>query len=132
MGGTRVEAVRGVFDGWSRGDFRSSAGLLDPHALLIIEDKFPDWGVYLGREQIAGYMRDLLQGWSEFSIRAESYHDAGDSVVVQVRQRGVGRTSGIATELAYFQVFTFRGEAIIRIDSITDREEAFATVGLRG
>jgi hypothetical protein len=51
-------------------------------------------------------------------------------VVVQVRQRGVGTSSGVATEDRYFQVWTFRGDAIIRIESIRERDEALEAVGL--
>jgi ketosteroid isomerase-like protein len=56
---------------------------------------------------------------------------AGDSVVVQVHQRGVGLSSGVVTELRYFQVWTFRGDSIIRIESIGEREQALEAVGLR-
>jgi hypothetical protein len=51
--------------------------------------------------------------------------------VIQVRQRGVGVSSGVVTELRYFQVWTFRGDAIIRIESIREREQALEAVGLR-
>jgi ketosteroid isomerase-like protein len=64
-------------------------------------------------------------------MEAEDFFDAGDSVVVQIRQRGVGRSSGAVTELRYFQVWTFRGDAIIRIESILEREQALEAVGLR-
>jgi hypothetical protein len=50
---------------------------------------------------------------------------------VEVLQRGVGLSSGIETELHYFQVWTFRGDAIIRIESIAEREQALEAVGLR-
>jgi hypothetical protein len=51
--------------------------------------------------------------------------------VIQVRQRGVGVSSGVVTELRYFQVWTLRGDAIIRIESIREREQALEAVGLR-
>ena len=127
---SRVDIVRRIFEEWSRGDFRTSTDMLDPHALLVIHDDFPDWGLYLGLEQIAGYMRGLLEGWSDFTMTAEGFVDAGDSVVVYVRQRGVGRTSGIATENTYAHILTFRGDSIIRLESIVDRAAALAMVGL--
>jgi ketosteroid isomerase-like protein len=100
--------------------------------LLVLRPEFPDAGVYLGPEQIATYTRrDLLASWADFIIEAEDFIDAGDSVVVQVHQRGVGLSSGVVTELRYFMVWTFRGDAIIRIESIQGREEALETVGLR-
>lgn len=127
---SRVEAVRRIYEDWSRGNFGSPDRYLDEHALLIIHDDFPDWGLYLGLEQIAGYMRNFLEGFSELTMTAEGFLDAGDTVVVQVRQRGVGPASGIATEIAYSQVLTFRGDSIIRIESLVDRARALAMAGL--
>jgi ketosteroid isomerase-like protein len=127
---SRVDIVRSIFEEWSHGDFRTSSKLLDEHALLVIHDDFPDWGLYLGVEQIGGYMRGLLEGFVDFTMTAERFVDAGDSVVVYVIQRGAGRTSGIVTENAYAQVLTFRGDSIIRIESIGDRAKALAMVGL--
>jgi ketosteroid isomerase-like protein len=129
---SRVEAVRKIFDEWARGDFSSTTSTLDEHALLVIHDDFPDWGLYLGLEQIAGYMRGLLGGFSEFTMTAEGFLDAGDTVVVQVRQRGVGPASGIATEIGYSQLLTFRGDLIVRIESLVDRDRALAMAGLSG
>lgn len=130
MSQARVEAVRGIFEKWERGDFRSTTDVLDEHALLIIHDDFPDWGLYLGMEQIAGYMRGFLEGFSELTMTAEGFVDAGDTVVVAVRQRGVGPASGIATEITYSSVLTFRGDRLIRMESIGDRARALAMAGL--
>lgn len=123
--------VRRIFDEWGRGDFRGAAALFDPYVLLVLHPEFPDPGTYLGPEAIANYTRDLLAAWEDFSIVAEDFVDAGDTVVVEVRQRGVGRSSGVVTELRYVQVFTFRGDAIIRIESFAERDQALEAVGLR-
>lgn len=128
----KLDVVRGIFEAWSRGDFRAAERLFDPHVLLILRPEFPESGVYHGPGEIASYTRGLLASWEHFSIEAEEFAAAGDSVVVGVKQRGVGRASGLVTELRYFQVFTFRNDSIIRIESIGDREEALAVVGLRG
>src|SRR4051812_26804730 len=100
--------------------------------MFILRPEFPDPGLYVGREQIAKYTRDLLASWSEFTIEAKDVVEAGDSVVVEIIQRGVGLSSGIATESVYFHVWTFRGDSILRIESIRDRADAMAVVGLEG
>jgi ketosteroid isomerase-like protein len=132
MPGERVEVLRRVYDDWARGDFRPVAELFDPHVVLVLRQEFPDAGAYHGPEEIATYTRrDLLGSWADFRIEAEDFFEAGDSVVVQIHQRGVGLSSGLATDLRYFMVWTFRGNAIIRIESILDREQALEAVGLR-
>lgn len=131
MSGERVEVIRRVYDDWARGDFRPAAQLFDPHVLLVLRPEFPDAGAYLGPEEIATYTRrDLLASWADFSIEAEEFFEAGDSVVVQIHQRGVGLSSGVVTDLRYFMVWTFRGHAVIRIESSQGREQALEAVGL--
>ena len=124
--------MRRIYAGWGRGDFRAGTELYDPHGVLVLRPEFPESGVYVGPDAIADYTRDLLASYRGFAIEAEELIDAGDSVVVRVLQRAVGRSSGAPTELSYFQVFTFRGDSIVRIESIAEREDALAAVGLSG
>ena len=130
MSAERVETMRRIYDGFGRGDFSAPVLLFDKHVVLVLRRRFPDAGVYVGPEAVADYTRDLLKGWTDFKIKGEEFIDAGDSVVVQVLQIGVGATSHAMTELRYYQVWTFRGESIIRVESISTREEALAEVGL--
>ncbi len=128
--------VRAVYERYQEGDFRASADLLDPHAILVL-DKPGDWGLeipqegrYVGREAIAQYTRDLVKPWTEFTMEAEQVVEAGDTVVVSVYQRGVGITSGVPAELRYYTLWTFRGRNVIRIESFRERREALKAAGL--
>ena len=47
-----------------------------------------------------------------------------------VLQRGVGDGSGLATEFRYFQVWSFRGRKVIRLENFRERAEALEAVGL--
>jgi hypothetical protein len=51
-------------------------------------------------------------------------------VLVSVRQFGIGRASGIGGELRYFHVWTFRGDKVIRLEAIIDRDDACTAAGL--
>jgi ketosteroid isomerase-like protein len=135
MSEERVETVRAVYAHWSEGDFRASAHLLDPHVVLVLGPEFgpdsPDTETYLGAEAVAAYTRGLLEAWTPFTMEAEEVVAAGDSVLVGVRQRGVGSTSGVPTEMRYFTLWTFRGRSVIRIESFRERAEALEAAGLR-
>jgi ketosteroid isomerase-like protein len=129
MSEAHVESIRRIFDAWGRGDFRVGADLYDPHVLLVIRPEFPEAGVYRGPAEIRRYTKQLLAAWDAFAIAGEEFISAGDSVVVGVRQHGTGAGSGLATELRYFQVWTFRGKSVIRIESVRERSEALEAVG---
>ncbi len=130
MSRQHVDTMRRIYADWGEGNFHSGVELFDPHVMLVLRPEFPDAGVYVGPEQIAGYMRDLFTALARFAIEGESFVDAGDTVLVGVRQRGIGPASQAETEIRYFQAWTFRGEAVIRIESIRERAQALEAVGL--
>jgi len=126
-----VEIVRGVYDCWSQGDFRTPfETVMDEHVVFVMPPDLPDSGTYYGREALAGYSRNFLAPWSKIAIEAEEVIPAGDSVVVAVRQHGAGDSSGIETEIRYHQIWTLRGGKAIRLEAIRDRNEALAAAGL--
>ena len=130
MTADRAETLRRIYDEWGRGNFRAGTELFDLNVLLVLRPEFPEPGAYVGPERIGGYMHDLLASYAGFAIAGKDFVAAGDSVVVEVHQTGTGATSGAPTSHDYFQVWTFRGDSVIRIESIYDRRDALAAVGL--
>ena len=127
----RVGIVREVYEGWAHGDFRRGTTLYDPHLVLVLQPPLPEAGPHYGREGIRRYMReDFLQDFPDATISGEEFLDAGDSVVVRVEQRATGPRSGAPVQMSYYQVWTFRGDSVIRIESIMERRDALQAVGL--
>ena len=124
-----VEIVRGVYERWSEGDFRTT-DVFDPKVVFVLPPEFPDTGAYLGIEAVAGYMRDFLEPWTHITIEAEEILEAGDTVLVGLLQHGVGDASGAETELRYFQLWSFRGGRVIRLENFRERAEALEAAGL--
>jgi ketosteroid isomerase-like protein len=135
MSEENVKTVRAIYERFSEGDFHASADVLDPHVVLVLGPEFgpesPGAGTYLGAEAVAAYTREsLLAPWADFAMEAEEIVAAGDSVLVAVHQRGVGRTSGVPAELRYYTLWSFRGGKVIRIQSFRNRGEALEAAGL--
>jgi ketosteroid isomerase-like protein len=125
-----VEVVRQIYERWGRGDFRAGVELYDPFVQLVLRPEFPDAGVYRGLDEIAQYMRDhFLADFENAVIVGEEFLGAGDSVVVRVNQQATGPGSRAPVAMRYYQVWTFRGRSVIRIESIREREEALEAVG---
>jgi ketosteroid isomerase-like protein len=132
MSQKNVELVRRIYERWGHGDFRAGTDLYDPHVLLVLRPEFPDAGAYCGPDEIRRYMReDFLADLEGAVIVGEEFLDAGDSVVVGVNQQATGAGSGAPVGMRYYQVWTFRGRSVIRIESIREREEALEAAGLR-
>lgn len=130
MSQPKLDALERLYERWSQGDFSASVELFDRLALLVIGEGFPDTGPYLGLEGYRRYTRMFLEPWKRVTIEAEEMIPAGDSVVVAVRQAGAGMGSGATTEFRYVQVWTFRGDRVIRMETFRERSDALRAVGL--
>jgi ketosteroid isomerase-like protein len=125
-----VETLRRLYERWGRGDF-SGTEIYDKHIVLVLRHGFPESGAHYGRDAISTYMReDFLKDFTDARIAGEEFIDAGDSVIVKVDQQAIGPRSGAPVRMTYFQVWTFRGDTVVRLESIMERGDALAAVGL--
>jgi ketosteroid isomerase-like protein len=110
MPSSNVEAVQGVYERWSRGDFAASLDVLDPEVVFVVRSPLPEAGRYEGLASVRDYTRGFLEPWTRITIEAEEYTPAGEHVLAVVRQRGQGRAVGL--------------------ESIWERSEALQAAGL--
>ncbi len=124
------ETVREIYARWAQGDFTAGVELWDDASVFVLSPEFPDSGVYVGRGQMGKYMHQFLEPWEQLTITCITLNTVGDSVVAEVRQEGKGEMSGATTGFNYFQVWSFRGGTLLRLENIMQREEAVrATAG---
>ena len=123
MAEENVEAVRRIYERWAEGDFRAGTDLFDPEMEFVLSAEFPDTGTYRGPAAISAYMRGFLEPWERLTIAAEELTDAGDQVIAKVLQSGVGAASGVPASDRYFQVWTFRGGRVVRMENFRDRPD---------
>ena len=127
-----LEIVRGIYDAWAKGDFSGGAADLDPEVVFVVRPPYPDPGVFHGPGAVKDYMLRFLAQWEHYAIDAERYEEAGDTILVYIRQRGTGKGSGVESEIRTHTLFTFRGDRIIRIENVIDEGEALKAAGLSG
>jgi ketosteroid isomerase-like protein len=127
-----IETVRRIFDGWAKGDFSVGADALDPHVTVVVRPPFIEFGVFHGPEGIREWFLVFLEQFERMTMEATDLRAVGDTVVVEVLQRGEGKASGIDMELSFFMLFTFRGAMIVRIETVMAEAEALEAVGLPG
>ena len=86
--------------------------------------------VEMGRDKaIKGFQR-YWGTWDEYAIDPVEFIDAGQSVVVVVREHGRGKGSGVPVEGENFQLWTFRGGKLIRWEPFRSKAEALEAAGL--
>jgi ketosteroid isomerase-like protein len=128
MSEQNVEKVRSALEAFRRGDV--DAALEHAHADLISTRTDPDGAVFHGRDGLLALMADWVEGFEEWSYRAEEFIDAGDHVLVRLYQWGRGMGSGAPVDGDYWLTYAFEGGNVKRFTIYSDRSEAFASVGL--
>jgi SnoaL-like domain len=106
--------------------------LVDPE--LTIEMVGPEYvRQRLTYEGIDGYIeawQDWLTPYESYRAETEEFIDAGDKVVLLVRQLGQTKTGSVPIEAHSAVVFTFRAGKLARLEFYLDRDRAMKAAGL--
>ncbi|HEY7151074.1 MAG TPA: nuclear transport factor 2 family protein [Solirubrobacterales bacterium] len=138
MSQANVEIVRSLAEGFQRRQHEQAFDYYDPEIewdSSRLDALIPDIaGVYHGHQGVREYWRNWLSAWSDLEVEIQDVLDAGDDVVLLLRnQRQWGRHSGITTELPpYGMVFTIRDGKVVRWRGYPDQESALEAAGLSG
>jgi ketosteroid isomerase-like protein len=136
MSQENVEIVRTLAEGFQHRQHEQAFDLYDPEiewdSSRMAERQPDNAGVYHGHDGVRAFWRDWLSAWSDLHFEIQDLLDAGDEVVLLVRdQRQWGRRSGIATDVPpYGMVFTLRDGKVIRVRAYPEQESALEAAGL--
>ena len=83
-----------------------------------------------GRAVVERFCREFWGTWAEYSAEPQEFIDAGDHVVVEVHERGEGKSSGVPFERTHVQVWTLRNRRLVRWRLFADKSEALEAAGL--
>jgi len=88
--------------------------------------------VYRGHDGVRQYWRENISVFGEVDFEIEELIDAGDQVLAVIREREVGRASGVPVEATHLAVYTLSGGKVIQMQVFDDRQQALEAAGLRG
>ena len=113
-----VDAFWAMLDEYAVWDLRKW-----PHALDVD-------GVVVGRDAVLKASRRYWGAWEDYRMDIEEVLDAGQSVMVILREQGRGKSSGVPVSQQHPQLWTFRDGLIIRWESFGTRGQALEAAGL--
>jgi ketosteroid isomerase-like protein len=133
MSRENVELVRAAWQAWKRGDMEAIFAFYDP--AIVWDQTHYETGelsaVYHGHDGVRQFFRQWLAPFEKYYAHPEEFIDAGEAVVVRIRQRGRGKQSGAEVEMPpYWQVYRLRAGRAVRIEVYRDEGEALEAVGL--
>src|SRR5918995_5582715 len=129
MSKENVELVRGGFTAFQDGDVSRMLDLMADDLVTYRSD--PDGATYHGKEGFLNATADWTEDFSEWSAIPEEFIDAGDRVLVRVRQMARGMASGIPVEGEFWFVFEMSGRRVAKLSFYVRPGEALEAAGLR-
>jgi ketosteroid isomerase-like protein len=131
MSRENVEVVRQAIEDYNRAGVEAIHDFLHPEVEFTEDSRFPEAGVYRGRDAVEAYFREFRQQMAGHSLEVEEIVGAGDEVVAVVRERARGTSSDAEVEWRAAFVWTMRGGTAVRARAYLDPADALAAVGLR-
>jgi ketosteroid isomerase-like protein len=133
MSQENVELVCAAWKAWDHGDMEAIFAFYDPE--IVWDQTHAQAGelsaVYHGHDGVRKFLREWLAPFESYYARPEEFIDAGETVLVRLRQGGRGKQSGVEVEMPpYWQVYRLRDGRAARIEVYTDENEALKAVGL--
>jgi hypothetical protein len=88
-------------------------------------------GTYEGPAGVMEFFRRWVGPFEEWGYEVGEVIDAGDSVVVHIRQWGRGKGSGAMVESRFWQTWAIHAGKVVRTTHHPQKAEALEAVGLR-
>ena len=130
MSQENVEATRAAYEQYSQGDFSLFFAALSDDFEFVTAAEMPDAGRYRGDEARA-WLNAYIESFDGFTMEATEILDAQDKVVAAIVQRGRPRGSEMPVESRWWQVVTFRDDAVAKVEMFSLRDQALEAAGLR-
>ena len=133
MSQENVDVVRAQFAALAHGGLDAVTRFWHPHIeWRAIEGALDDVGVMQGKDAVRRYYQDWIDTVDQLQVEvAEVIAEAGEQVVVVVRNSGRGRSSGAPSSGRYYVACIVRDGRIVSGREYGTREQALEAAALR-
>lgn len=118
-----AEAIRVLYDAFTRGDLRRCVGFFDPLIVWNSAENFiySDESPYVGIEAVRKLIFERLPAdWDDFSWSPGEILGGGELVIANGRFSGKFKANGAYVNAQFVQVFQFRDGLIVKCQMYTD------------
>jgi ketosteroid isomerase-like protein len=119
--GENVRRLQGLYRAVSRGDFAPLEAAMDEGVELDLRGpvEVPVHGCWRGRAEVVAAVKRNFGSLADQQAEILSVVAQGDTVVLLAEERGQVRCSGAAYHLRWVQLFTFKGDKIVRVRGVS-------------
>ena len=126
-----IAVVRGFNDALARGDVAGMVDFLDPQVEWRAPESVPWGGTFRGHEGFREFLGKVLEQPAEFRREMLEYLDAGERVVVLLRQMGRPKGGDTDYDVPEVHVWTVRGGQIVDFEGSFDTATVLRTLQLQ-
>ena len=116
------------YEAVDRGDVSAAMQALAPDAEWHESGVLPEPDVHVGRDAIAGFLREFLAQWERIEQEIVETREAGEKIAVFIHMTATGRGSSAEVDARYAHVWTMRDGLGVRVDAFYERDEALAAI----
>ena len=127
-----VERVRSAYEAFNEGGVEAILERLAPDFQVRDRQTSPDRETRYGREGVKQLFDSYMEAFDALRLDPEEFIDAGDQVVVVLRQHVRGKGSGAEFVGQIAHVWTVRDGAVQRLRIFKDKDTALETLKAEG
>ncbi len=130
MSSRNVGVVRGFNDALAQGDMGGMIDFLDPQLEWRAPESVPWGGTFHGHDGFREFVGKLLDQPAEFRREMLEYLDAGERIVVLLRQMGRRKGSDTEYDVPEVHIWTIRDGKIVDFEGSFDTATVLRTLQL--
>ena len=131
MSAADVQAMRATFDEMAEGDSMAILRMMDPEVRIYPRPEEPGvLDVYEGWQGAMDYAMNWYSQWEEYESEPVEFIDAGDHVLVVLRERGRMERDGVEVEQDFSHSFRLVDGRVAEWRMYVTHAQARAALGL--
>ena len=132
---SNVNLMKSLYDAFGSGDMPTVLGGMSPDIHWHEAEGnpyMPSGEAWVGPEAVLNNLfMKLGEEWDGFAVHPKSFHDAGDSVIVEVRYGGTYKATGKSMDAQACHVWQIKDGKVTRFQQYVDTAKLQDVVGSR-
>ena len=130
-----VTRLKNVYEAFGRGEMPAVLAAMSPDIRWHQAEGNPynpSGEAWVGPDAVLNNLFVRIGGdWDGFTVNPKTYHDAGDSVVVEGRYRGTFKATGKSMDIQFCHVWHIRDGKAIKFQQYLDTAKVQDAMGVR-
>lgn len=132
---SNVDVVKGVYEAFGKGDVPAVVGVMDPEIEWREAEGnpyMPSGEPWVGPDAVlSNLFARLGTEWDSFTVHPQTFHDAGDTVVVEARYTGTHNETGKALDAQVCHVWRVKDGKLASFQQYADTAQLQDAMGAR-